>query len=149
MSNLSRHEKLRVQASARAWNESCDPWDRLSRGTMDVLRVLLWEFHNARTGRCFPSYERIAEAAHCARSTVGKALKALRRAGLLAWRHRVKAIGRLILRSSNAYTFRAWAIDHHRSGSDGRTGTFGQGRYTFHQPLRSVAEQLAILRRGE
>jgi hypothetical protein len=33
-----------------------------------VLEALLWGFDNAATGRCFPSYERIAERADCARS---------------------------------------------------------------------------------
>jgi hypothetical protein len=36
-----------------------------------VLYALLWKFHNAKTGQCFPSYEAIAEAADCARSTAG------------------------------------------------------------------------------
>ena len=35
-----------------------------------VLEALLWGFHNTKSGLCFPSYERIAEAAGCARSTV-------------------------------------------------------------------------------
>ena len=42
-----------------------------------VLEALLWSFHNARSGLCFPSYETIAERAGCARSTVAEALKAL------------------------------------------------------------------------
>ena len=32
-----------------------------------MLEALLWGFHNARSGLCFPSLERIAEAAGCAR----------------------------------------------------------------------------------
>ena len=39
---------------------------------------------------CFPSYETIAEAAHCARSTVAEALKALEGAGVLSWVQRIK-----------------------------------------------------------
>ena len=42
-----------------------------------VLEALLWAFHNAGSGLCFPSYERIAEAAGCARSSVAEAIKAL------------------------------------------------------------------------
>ena len=45
--------------------------------------ALLWAFHNARSGLCFPSYETIAEAAHCARSTVAEAVEALEDAGVL------------------------------------------------------------------
>jgi hypothetical protein len=33
-----------------------------------VLEALLWTFHNAKSGLCFPSYEKIADAASCARS---------------------------------------------------------------------------------
>jgi hypothetical protein len=54
-----------------------------------VLSALLWSFHNSRDGRCFPGYERIAEQARCARSTVAEALKALEWAGVLTWQHRI------------------------------------------------------------
>jgi hypothetical protein len=57
-----------------------------------VLEALLWTFHNARSGLCFPSYERIAEAAHCARSTVAEAIKALEDAGVLSWVQRIKRV---------------------------------------------------------
>ena len=50
---------------------------------VDILEALLWAFHNAKTGVCFPSYETIAEAAHCARSTVAEAIKVLEDAGPL------------------------------------------------------------------
>jgi AraC-like DNA-binding protein len=52
------------------------------------LEALLWAFHNAKSGVCFPSYETIAEAAGCTRSTVAEALKALEDAGILSWVHR-------------------------------------------------------------
>ena len=44
-------------------------------------RRSLWAFHNAKSGLCFPSYERIAEAAGCARSTVAEALQGARGRG--------------------------------------------------------------------
>jgi hypothetical protein len=69
-------------------------------------------------GLCFPSYKRIAEAAHCARSTVAEAIKALEDAGVLSWVQRIKRVrercGDLlgdngwrwrVLRTSNAYAF--------------------------------------------
>jgi hypothetical protein len=34
----------------------------------DALEALLWSFHNARSGLCFPSLEKIAEKAKVARS---------------------------------------------------------------------------------
>src|SRR5262249_19627109 len=70
-------------------------------------------------GCCFPSYERIAEKAECARSTVAEALKVLEWAGVLTWQHRITRIreactdlfGRhgwrwRVVRTSNAYAFR-------------------------------------------
>ena len=55
-----------------------------------MLQALLWGFHNAASGLCFPSYEAIAEKAGCARSTVAEAIKALENAGLLTWVHRIR-----------------------------------------------------------
>ena len=57
-----------------------------------MLEALLWGFHNARTGCCFPSYEAIAAKAECARSTVAEALKALEWAGVLTWQNRITRI---------------------------------------------------------
>ena len=84
-----------------------------------MLEALLWGFHNARTGCCFPSYEAIAAKAECARSTVAEALKALEWAGVLTWQNRITRIrgararpvrplgGRWrVIRTSNAYVFR-------------------------------------------
>ena len=87
--------------------------------TFAVLEALLWCFHNARSGLCFPSYETIAKAAGCARSTVAEAIKALEDAGLLTWVNRIVRVrercedlfGHMgsrwrIIRTSNAYEFR-------------------------------------------
>jgi biotin operon repressor len=83
-----------------------------------VLEALLWAFHNAKSGLCFPSYERIAEAAGCARSTVAAALKNLEDTGILSWVNRIKRVREAcpdllgasgwrwrVLRTSNAYAF--------------------------------------------
>jgi hypothetical protein len=67
----------------------------LTWATLRVLRALLWRFHDADGGgRCFPSYERIAAAAKCARSTVALAVRELEGAGLLTWVHRLTKIRR-------------------------------------------------------
>src|SRR3954454_8635907 len=91
----------------------------LTRATGEVLEALLWGFHNAASGACFPSYEAIAAKAQCCRDTVCEAIKALAFAGVLTWvnrivRERVRErdlFGRLasrwrVLRTSNAYAFR-------------------------------------------
>ena len=140
---LDRNAKARIMAYAKAWDRRHrQPGQRggaLGRAALDVLGALLWAFHNARSGCCFPSYERIAERAGCARSTVAEALRALEWAGVLTWQNRIVRIpercrdlfGRegwrwRVIRTSNAYMFRdlqavnSWPVP---SKSDQRMGT--------------------------
>jgi hypothetical protein len=89
---LDRNAKYRIWRRAQALKhrfEAGKHYGRLTGKFIDVLRVLLWEFHNAHTGRCFPSYEAIAAKAGVARSTVYEAIKALEREGLLTWQNRL------------------------------------------------------------
>lgn len=85
---------------------------------LSVLGAILYGFHNCRDGRCFPSYETIAERADCSRTTVYSAIRALELAGVLSWVNRIVRIrewgpdlfGRArnrvrVIRTSNAYTF--------------------------------------------
>jgi hypothetical protein len=120
---LDRNAKCRIAAYARAWTAgNRQPGQHkgpITRAFLDVLQALLWGFHNSRTGCCFPSYERIAEKAECARSTVAEALRVLEWAGVLSWQHRItRALVRqrdlwghwssrwTVIRTSNAYVFR-------------------------------------------
>jgi hypothetical protein len=119
---LDRNAKARIAAYARAWSaRQRQPRHHrgpITRAFLDVLEALLWGFHNSRSGTCFPSYERIAEKAECARSTVAEALKALEWAGVLTWQNRITRIlvrerdlfGQWaarwqVIRTSNAYVF--------------------------------------------
>jgi hypothetical protein len=140
---LDRNQKARVAAYAKAWDrqhrQSGQRGGALGRAALDVLGALLWAFHNARSGCCFPSYERIAERAGCARSTVAEAIKALEWAGVLTWQNRIIRVrekcqdlfGRVgwrwrVIRTSNAYAFRDPQAVNSRcvpSKSDQRTGT--------------------------
>jgi helix-turn-helix protein len=83
-----------------------------------VLRALLWRFHGADGGgRCFASYEKIAAAAKCARSSVAVAIRELEDAGLLTWVNRIARIRRQVeglfgpttelqvVSTSNGYSF--------------------------------------------
>jgi Helix-turn-helix domain len=119
---LDRNAKIRIMHLARCLSrrtEKGKAYGQITAKAIAVLEALLWGFHNARSGLCFPSYEAIAEAAHCARSTVAEAIKALEDAGILTWVQRIKRIrercGDLlgdhgwrwrVLRTSNAYSFR-------------------------------------------
>jgi hypothetical protein len=139
---LDRNAKARIAAYARAWDrQHRQPGQRggaLGRAALDVLSALAWVFHNARSGCCFPSYERIAEKAGCARSTVAEAIKALEFAGVLTWQNRITRVrercldlfGRegwrwRVVRTSNSYELRD-PMAASASKSDQRTGTPNQ-----------------------
>jgi hypothetical protein len=64
----------------------------ITANALAVLELLLWSFHNAATGRCFPSHESIAERAACSRTIVYQAIKMLERAGILTWCNRLVRI---------------------------------------------------------
>jgi hypothetical protein len=138
---LDRNQKARIAAYARAWSrlhrQDGQHTGPITRAAMDVLRALLWQFHNGPTGRCFPSYERIAEAAGCARSTVAVALRALEFAGVLTWQNRIVRVRELVtdlfgkpawlwrvVRTSNAYV-----LCDPGSKSENRGGTRNQETY--------------------
>jgi hypothetical protein len=56
---------------------------------VDVLRGVLWGVHNAASGRCFPSYEAIAEAAACSRTTAAPSGCS---SSFLTWVNRIKRV---------------------------------------------------------
>jgi hypothetical protein len=49
-------------------------YGQITAKTLAVLQALLWGFHNAHSGRCFPSYEAISERAGCCRASVYNAI---------------------------------------------------------------------------
>jgi Helix-turn-helix domain len=118
---LDRNAKVRIMHWARCLSRRTEKgraYGRLTAKAVAVLEALLWAFHNAKSGLCFPSYERIAEAAGCARSSIAGALHALEGCGILSWVNRVKRVRETcpdlwgangwrwrVLRTSNAYSF--------------------------------------------
>jgi hypothetical protein len=143
---LDRNAKARIMVLARALMHRTGEgkhYGMLTAKFVAVLGALLWGFHNAKSGRCFPSYERIAEKADCARSTVYEAIRALEDAGVLNWVNRIARVrtwgpdlfGRAqnrwrVIRTSNAYTFvdpqKARENPRVSSKSELPTGTEGQ-----------------------
>jgi hypothetical protein len=119
---LDRNAKTRIAHWARCLSRRTEKgraYGRLTAKAVAVLEALLWGFHNAKSGLCFPSYQRIAEAAHCARSSIAGALHALEDCGILSWVNRIKRVRERcpdllgadgwrwrVLRTSNAYHFR-------------------------------------------
>ena len=118
---LDRNAKVRIQHLARALmrrTEKGRHYGAVTAKAYEVLLALLWRFHNAKSGLCFPSYEKIAEAAGCHRDTVAEAIKALEDAGLLTWVNRIKRVPEAtidlfghrirktrVIRTSNGYAF--------------------------------------------
>jgi len=119
---LDRNAKARIWAYAQGYTalhrRRGQHRGPLTRASLDVLRSLLWGFHNTHTGRCFPSYEAIAEKAKVHRATVARAIAALEAGGVLTWENRLVRqrvvtpglVGRVVVlvprRTSNAYSFR-------------------------------------------
>jgi hypothetical protein len=156
---LDGNAKARVQAYARAWNARHKQPGKhrgpLTRATIEVLEALLWGFHNAKTGCCFPSYETIAAKAECCRGTVYEAIKALEFAGVLTWVNRITRIqvrerdlfGKWtnrwqVIRTSNAYVFRdprPATEGRFSSKSENPTGTRNQEIQTLTLDQRETA----------
>jgi hypothetical protein len=147
---LDRNAKVRIMHWARCLarkTEKGKAYGQITAKALAVLEALLWAFHNAKSGLCFPSYERIAEAAGCARSTVAEALKVLEDAGILSWVQRIKRVREAcpdllgdsgwrwrVLRTSNAYNFRDPGSPD-RSKSEKETGTSNQ---EFFSPTKRI-----------
>jgi hypothetical protein len=65
---LDRNSKARIMHTARALmhrTEKGKHYGKLTAKYVAVLEALLWCFHNAHSGLCFPSYATIAERARC------------------------------------------------------------------------------------
>jgi Helix-turn-helix domain len=118
---LDRNAKVRIMHLARALSrrtEKGKAYGAVTAKALAVLEALLWGFHNARSGLCFPSYEKIAEKAGSARSTVAECIKALEDAGILTWVNRIVRVRERctdlfghwgsrvrVIRTSNGYQF--------------------------------------------
>lgn len=159
---LDRNAKVRIMARARALLRRTEPgkhYGAVSAKALAVLDALLWRFHNARSGLCFPGYERIAEAAGCARSTVALAVKALETAGLLSWENRIVrvrvrerdlfghwALRWRVVRTSNTYRFFDTHSSQNRapaSKSDLRLGVANQVSFSLLNATRETPFDLS------
>ena len=166
---LDRNAKIRIMTLARALShrtEAGKHYGELTAKFVAVLEVLLWGFHNSQSGRCFPSYERIAERAHCGRSTVYEAIHALEEVGILTWVNRITRIrewgpdlfGRArnrvrVIRTSNAYTFvdpQPQARSSNSSESEFPTGTSNQELFNpCERQIRTAKLQIDLAERRE
>ena len=157
---LDRNAKVRIMHRARCLarrTEKGRAYGQITAKAVAVLEAILWTFHNAGSGLCFPSYERIAEAAGCARSTVAEAVSALEAAGLLTWVNRIKRVRERcadllgpggwrwrVLRTSNAYEpiDPGAPVDRPASKSEKPTGTEDQDHSLFQNRRAEAAKAL-------
>jgi hypothetical protein len=113
---MDREAKVRVMTLARALSRKTEArkhYGALTAKALDVLTALLWGFHNAKTGLCYPSIDKIAKAARCSPATVQKALRALEACRLLEWVNRLvrrrehgpEGWRWRVYRTSNGYAF--------------------------------------------
>jgi DNA-binding MarR family transcriptional regulator len=108
---LDRNQRSRVMFLAEKLDaKTHEPGQHggcLKRSGLQVLRVLIFHFHNVHCGRCDPSLETIAKAAGMAKSTVVAALQRLEDAGIIERIRRaqwIKQYGRKrLVQWSNAY----------------------------------------------
>jgi helix-turn-helix protein len=150
---LDRNAKARIMMRARGFlhrmkDGSEKPkgkaYGELSAKFYAVLGALLYGFHNAGNGACFPSYEKVSERADCSRSTFYEAIRALEDLNLLTWENRIIRVtvptmdtdlfGRpdrrvRVFRTSNAYTFND-PNPRASSKSETQPGTEGQESFS-------------------
>jgi hypothetical protein len=136
---LDRNAKVRVMMLARALSRRQEPrkaYGKLTAKHVAVLAALLWSFHNAGSGKCFPSYEAIADRAACSRTMVYHAIRALEAVGILSWVNRIVRVREYmpglfgkasawrwrVVRTSNSYA----VADPLTSKFNLRTGTLTQ-----------------------
>jgi hypothetical protein len=165
---LDRNAKVRIMHWARCLSRRTEmgkAYGVVTAKALAVLEALLWAFHNAKSGLCFPSYEKIAEVAHCARSTVAEAIKALEDAGILSWIHRIKRMRERVsdllgdngwrwrvLRTSNAYAFTdpsPTADRPNSSKSEKPTGTSNQGIFSSFRDLHQAPVRAFKMTNGD
>ncbi len=104
---MDREAKVRLMTLARALSRKTEArkhYGALTAKALHVLEALLWTFHNAKNGLCFPSIDKIAKAARCSPATVQKALRALEARGLLSW------VNRLVRRREHGAAGWRWRV---------------------------------------
>jgi hypothetical protein len=117
---LDRNAKARIECRMRVLTKRTEArkhYGPLTGKAYKVGKALLFDFHNSRNGRCFPSYEAIAAAADCHRSSVAEFIAALEDNGILTWDNRIrhvweeeiglfgKRLRKRVVRTSNEYRF--------------------------------------------
>jgi Helix-turn-helix domain len=151
---LDRNEKARLLHRARALMRATEKgraYGQVTAKAYAVFCALLMSFHNCGTGRCFPSYDRLQEAAGCCRQTVAASLAALEAAGLLGvcnrlvrvrWKDALAMATRTrVMRTSNCYAFPTEARPSAAEPSKSSFPT-GTGNQVFNSDLFAALDRL-------
>jgi hypothetical protein len=133
---LDRNVKARLLHRARAMMRPVEKgahYGQVSAKAYAVFCALLLQFHNCGSGRCFPSYKAISNAAGCCERTVAAALAALEESGLLTvcnrlvrvrWKDELSLAWRTqVCRTSNCYSFPGAAAQSSNGNLPRGTGT--------------------------
>jgi hypothetical protein len=78
---LDRNAKARIKALATAWRHA----KTITNDTFFVLVAILYDFHNSKTGACYPTRDKIAARAGVCLKTVDRAKAALEQLKLITW----------------------------------------------------------------
>jgi hypothetical protein len=153
---LDRNAKARLLHQARAMMRPVEKgahYGAVSAKAYAVLCALLMQFHNCGSGRCFPSYKAISNAAGCCERTVAAALAALEESGLLTvcnrlvrvrWKDELSRAWRTrICRTSNCYSFPGGAAQ----SSNGNLPR-GTGNQVSNPSLSDALDRLKEAQRG-
>ena len=153
---LDRNAKAKLLFRARAMMRPVEKgahYGQVSAKAYAVLCALLIGFHNAKSGRCFPSYKAISEAAGCCERTVAAALAALEESGLLTvcnrlvrvrWKDELSLAWRTrVCRTSNCYSFPGGEAQN----SYGNLPR-GTGNQVFNPDLSNALDRLKEAQRG-
>jgi hypothetical protein len=145
---LDRNAKARIFAYAKSYNarhrREGQHQGPITWAFFRVLKAMLWDIHNPRSGHCFPSYETIAQKAKCCRDTVYEAIHALEKSGILDWVNRFDKIYKdrwQVIRVSNAYLFRdplPCATFSESYKSENPAGTLHQEKISTNAPPKII-----------
>jgi hypothetical protein len=87
---LDRNARVRVMMVARALMRH-EAYGKISAKALAVLTALLWRFHNAATGKCFPVIRGDHRGRRLRQQHVYEAIRAVEQVGVLSWVNRSSA----------------------------------------------------------
>lgn len=150
-----RFDPIAYQKNTRRLHRS----GALTHAQFAVADAMTWSCRAKGSDTFQAAYDRIADLAHVAHSTVVTAVARLKALGLLTWRKtRLRVVWSLGVASRqwrNVYTLRAPATESDHRPTDSQPERKQDAherkrpwRGAIQPPIRSVEEQLAILRWG-